>query len=524
MEKLNHTTDLDYEQLYNNDTKFNFTYNNKVNKVVEEPKCVSTPKNKDILIYSLGNKYPHNNHRNKNILDINQTEKKIYDTNSQNDKYFKENNNINLTVNNQNNKKKSRFIQYFNKKLINSTFNKKTRNGEYIPDRLDIFNLSKEKKDKTLIQNNNINKATKILQNKYDDSQWIDKNIKHKRKLNILKIKKQEPLNIIENINIEKSKENFNNNDNSFIKKETQKIYKDKYSISENNKINAKESTLNSQEVKISPEDKKKNTDYSKYKQNINSRLDIDKKIPKNINKTNEIDIKNINNNMKFYKNINYIIYNNNINENSKSRNIKSVISNKSIQTNDKNNKIFENFKIKNRFQAYDLNNSRNTNDIYFEQNRSKEESLNFNNFKKVNTNQNYIKKIDIKNNRALNITRNNNIMKRTFDIIDNDSLERLNLTSRNQRVIKGIYDNANNYSYFSKEKSHFLFDKINNINELQKSNYETHNYNSIINLRNDVYTLPSTNYIDNIYPLDNYTLLNNLETEKIYISTNGKQ
>ena len=515
MEKLNYTIDLDYEQMYNNDNKFNFTYNNKINKVVEEQKCVSTPKNKDILIYSLANKYPHNNHRNKNILDINQTEKKIYDTNSQNDKYFKENNNLNLTTNNQNNKRKSRLIQYSNKKLINSTFNKKTRNDQYMPDRLDIFNLSKEKKDKTLTQNNNnieknkfnnyINKVTKILQNKYDDSQWIDKNIEHKRKLNILKIKKQEPLNIIENINKDKSKENFNNNDNSFIKKETKKIYKDKFSISENNKINAKESTLNSQKVKIGPEDEKNNTDYSKYKQNINSRLDIDIKTPNNKNKSNVIDIKNINNNMKFYKNINYIIYNNNINKNSKSRNIKSVISNKSIQTNDKNNKLFENFKIKNIFQTYDLNNSRNTNDIYFEQNRSKEESLNFNTFKKVNTNKNYMKKTDIMNNRTLNTTRNNNIMKRTFNIMNNDSLERLNLTSRNQRLINGIYDNANNNTYSSKEKSYFLFDKINNINELQKSNYETHNYNSIINLGNDVYTLPSTNYIDNIYPLENY-------------------
>ena len=127
-------------------------------------------------------------------------------------------------------------------------------------------------------------------------------------------------------------------------------------------------------------------------------------------------------------------------------------------------------------------------------------------------------------NNKTLNIMKNNNIVKRTCDILNNDPLERLNLTSRNQRLLKEKFDNVNNDSYLSTEKSYFLFDKINNINELQRSNCETLNYNSITNPGNNVYTFPYTNYIDNIYPKENYTLLNPFETHRIINSSIGKQ
>ena len=544
MEKHNHTLDLGYEQMYNNDNKINLTYNNKVSKAVEGQKCVSSPKNRDILIYSLTNKYPHNNHRKK---DINQTEKKIYDYNSQNGKFFKENNNLNLTIINKNNQKKSGLIHHFNKKLINSKFNKKkSRNDEYIPDKFAIYNLSKDKNYESLIENNNnidkynkfnnyFDKVTKILQNKYDDSQWIDKSILHKKKLNNLKIKKKEALNMTESISTEKEKGNFNLNDEnknrfknntleyndiSFINKETEKISVVNFRFSENRKINTKEHTLNTQRKKNSLEDGKNNNDYSKYQQNINNRFETNKKVPKKKNKANVIDIKNIKNNMKFYKNVNYIIYNNSI-ENNKSRKINNDKNNNSIHKNDKNDKLFETIKFKNSYQTYDLNNSKNENDIYFEQIRNKEENLNF---KNVSTNKNYIKKIDKMNNKTLNIMKNNNIVKRTCDILNNDPLERLNLTSRNQRLLKEKFDNVNNDSYLSTEKSYFLFDKINNINELQRSNCETLNYNSITNPGNNVYTFPYTNYIDNIYPKENYTLLNPFETHRIINSSIGKQ
>jgi hypothetical protein len=543
IKKQNHTIDLDYEQTYNNDNKINFSYNNKVSKIVEDKKCVSTPKNRDILIYSLTNKYPHNNHRKKNILDINQKEKKIYDRKSQNNKNFKENNNINLTTINKNNKKKSKLIQYFNKKLNDFTLNKKARNGEYIHYKLDTFDLSKEKKDKTLIQNNNtkinnyFNKVTKILQNKYGDSQWIDISIKPKRKLNNLKIRKKEPLNITESISTEKENKNFyindenkkrfnyntmEYNDNSLINKEIKKKYKDNFRL-KNSIINSKELALNSQREKINLEVDKNNNDYSKYKQNINNRFDSDIKIPKKKDKLTTIDIKNINNNMKFYKNVNYIIYNNNIKVNNNTRKIKSDINNNSINTNDKNKKLLETEKIRNSYQTNDINNSRNINDLYFVQNRNKEESLNFNTFKNINTNKNYIKKIDIKNNITLNIMNNNNFVKRTLDITNNDSLERKNLTSKNQRVLNTKFDCANNANYISKGKSYFLFDKINNINELQKSNYETQKYNSIINLGNDIYSFPSTYHINNIYPIENNTLLNTIEIDRTNASAIGK-
>jgi len=543
IEKHNHTIDLDYEQMYNDDHKINFIYNNKVNKKVEEQKCVSAPKNRDILFYSLINKYPHNNHRKKNILDINQTEEKIYDSNEQNNKIFKENQNINITTINQNNEEKNKILQYFNKKLINYTFNKKTKNDEYISDKVDLFNLSKDKRDKALKQNNNniekykkinnyFNKVTRILQNKYNDS----RRIQYKRKLNILKIKKKESLNITERKNTGKAKRNFNINDeskyrfkyntleyydNSSVNKENKKMYIDNFKINENSKIKSKEPIIDTQREKNDLEDEK----------NINSTLDIDKKNPKK-NKANVIDIKNIKHNMKFYKNVNYIIFNNNYNENNKSRKINSDKSNTSIHTNDKNDKLFETIKIQNSYQAYDLTNSRNENDLYFEQNRNKEKSLKFNTFKDERTNKNYIKKIDIKNNKTLNTMRNNNIVKRTCDILNNDSLERINLTSRNQRVLKGKFESVNNESHSSKEKSHFLFDDINrpntgrynNINELQKLNCETHNYDSIINYGKDVNTFPYTNYIENINPIENYSLLNPNETHRIHISTIGKQ
>jgi serine/threonine protein kinase len=207
--------------------------------------------------------------------------------------------------------------------------------------------------------------------------------------------------------------------------------------------------------------------------------------------------------------------------ENEVAKKINNDKNNNSIHTNDKNDKLFETIKFKNSYQTYDLNNSKNENDIYFEQIRNKEENLNF---KNVSTNKNYIKKIDKMNNKTLNIMKNNNIVKRTCDILNNDPLERLNLTSRNQRLLKEKFDNVNNDSYLSTEKSYFLFDKINNINELQKSNCETLNYNSITNPGNNVYIFPYTNYIDNIYPKENYTLLNPFETHRIINSSIGKQ
>lgn len=88
-----------------------------------------------------------NNYKKKYFLKINKTDRNIYDSNTYNDKYFKENDSINLTSINQNGKKKNKLNQYFNKKFINSSFNKQIRNNQYITDQFDLFNLSKEKKE-----------------------------------------------------------------------------------------------------------------------------------------------------------------------------------------------------------------------------------------------------------------------------------------------------------------------------------------------------------------------------------------
>jgi len=564
MEKNNHTIDLE-DQMHKNSDKIRFIYNNRIYKDMKNQKCGSEPKNRDILIYSLTNKYPHNNHRKKNILNINQTERIIHATDMQKDKYFKDNNNKNFTTININDKRKSKLIQYFNKKHLNSTFDIKKGDGQHISNKLDIFNLSKDKKDKTFEKNNNniekynkfnnyLNKVTSILQNKYNDSKWIDKSIKHKRKINIMKIKKKEPLNIIENITTEKAKEDFKINNeskntinyildycgNTFMNNGSKNIskYNDNIRISENSKINI--NIQDSQREKSNLEDEKNNNECSKYKKNINNTFDFNKNIPKKNHKANVINIKNIKNNMKFYKNSNYIKYNNYINENNKSRkkiddiikNNKTEISdksNKSIFQNDMNNRFFENNKVKNSFQTYDLNNSiktnnysLNTNGIYFERNSNKEERVT--NFKNSSTNKNYIKRIYIMNNKSSNNINSNNFVNRTCDILNNDSIKRYNLTSKNQNIFNRKINYFNNDNYLFNGKSNFLYGKINNINESQKTYREEVNYNNIINFGNDTFTFPYTNYIENIYPKDNYKKLNTIDANRMHISTIGQK
>ena len=242
---------------------------------------------------------------------------------------------------------------------------------------------------------------------------------------------------------------------------------------------------------------------------------------------------------MKSYKNSNYIIYNNNINENNKSKkkfvnldkNNKSDINNNYIYANDINNKLFETIKVKNSYQIYNLDNSTSTNNhslnlnaLYFDQYRNKEESFNSTSFKNVNTNNNYIKKIEIMNNKTLNIPKNNNFVNRTLDIMNNDSFKRENLTTRNQRIINEKIFNLNNGNYLFKEKSNILFDKLNNTNELQKTYYQAENYNAIINTGNDIYNFPYNNYIKNIYPIENYKISNSIETDGTHISNIGQK
>ena len=107
MPKNYDSINLENEQMYNNPNKINFIYNKRVKKVLNNQKCVSAPKNRDKLNYSLTNKYPHNNYKKKYFLKINKTDRNIYDSNTYNDKYFKENDSINLTSINQNGKKKN---------------------------------------------------------------------------------------------------------------------------------------------------------------------------------------------------------------------------------------------------------------------------------------------------------------------------------------------------------------------------------------------------------------------------------
>ena len=544
--KNNNTIDLEYDPMYNKPYKNNFIYSNSVNKVLENQKSVSAVKNRDKLIYSLSNKYPHNNYKKKYFLKINKTEKYIYDSNIDNNKCLKENDRINLSTINP--KGKIKLNQYFGKKFINSSYNKQIRNGQYITNQLDLSNLNKEKKDITFTQNNNnieknnkinsyFDKATNILQNKNNDSQRTIKNIKYKRKINIISIRKKEPLNILENSKAERSERNIYINDdhkniinynklynnvNFFINKETKNIskYNNKFRKSENaiSKISINKSALYNQREKANLGDEKNNSEYSKFIQNIKNKNY--KKILKKKNQTNDINIINIKQNMKSYKNSNYIIYNNNINENNKSKkkfvnldkNNKSDINNNYIYANDINNKLFETIKVKNSYQIYNLDNSTsinnhslNLNALYFDQYRNKEESFNSTSFKNVNTNNNYIKKIEIMNNKTLNIPKNNNFVNRTLDIMNNDSFKRENLTTRNQRIINEKIFNLNNGNYLFKEKSNILFDKLNNTNELQKTYYQAENYNTIINTGNDIYNFPYNNYIKNIYPIENY-------------------
>ena len=511
--KNNNTIDLEYDPMYNKPYKNNFIYSNSVNKVLENQKSVSAVKNRDKLIYSLSNKYPHNNYKKKYFLKINKTEKYIYDSNIDNNKCLKENDRINLSTINP--KGKIKLNQYFGKKFINSSYNKQIRNGQYITNQFDLSNLNKEKKDITFTQNNNnieknnkinsyFDKATNILQNKNNDSLRTIKNIKYKRKINIISIRKKEPLNILENSKIERSERNIYINDdhkniinynklynnvNFFINKETKNIskYNNKFRKSENaiSKISINKSALYNQREKANLGDEKNNSEYSKFIQNIKNKNY--KKILKKKNQTNDINIINIKQNMKSYKNSNYIIYNNNINENNKSKkkfvnldkNNKSDINNNYIYANDINNKLFETIKVKNSYQIYNLDNSTSTNNhslnlnaLYFDQYRNKEESFNSTSFKNVNTNNNYIKKIEIMNNKTLNIPKNNNFVNRTLDIMNNDSFKRENLTTRNQRIINEKIFNLNNGNYLFKEKSNILFDKLNNTNELQKTYY----------------------------------------------------
>ena len=544
--KNNNTIDLEYDPMYNKPYKNNFIYSNSVNKVLENQKSVSAVKNRDKLIYSLSNKYPHNNYKKKYFLKINKTEKYIYDSNIDNNKCLKENDRINLSTINP--KGKIKLNQYFGKKFINSSYNKQIRNGQYITNQFDLSNLNKEKKDITFTQNNNnieknnkinsyFDKATNILQNKNNDSLRTIKNIKYKRKINIISIRKKEPLNILENSKIERSERNIYINDdhkniinynklynnvNFYINKETKNIskYNNKFRKSENaiSKISINKSALYNQREKANLGDEKNNSEYSKFIQNIKNKNY--KKILKKKNQTNDINIINIKQNMKSYKNSNYIIYNNNINENNKSKkkfvnlykNNKSDINNNYIYANDINNKLFETIKVKNSYQIYNLDNSTsinnhslNLNALYFDQYRNKEESFNSTSFKNVNTNNNYIKKIEIMNNKTLNIPKNNNFVNRTFDIMNNDSFKSQNLTTRNQRIINEKIFNLNNGNYLFKEKSNILFDKLNNTNELQKTYYQAENYNTIINTGNDIYNFPYNNYIKNIYPIENY-------------------
>ena len=572
MPKNYDSINLENEQMYNNPNKINFIYNKRVKKVLNNQKCVSAPKNRDKLNYSLTNKYPHNNYKKKYFLKINKTDRNIYDSNTYNDKYFKENDSINLTSINQNGKKKNKLNQYFNKKFINSSFNKQIRNNQYITDHFDLFNLSREKKDITFIQNNNnieknskinsyLDKVSKILKNKYNDSEKNFKSLKHKRKINIIKIARKEPL--IRNINTEKSEGNIYINDNSinrinynklnyngniFINNESKNInkYNNKFRSSENtnSKISINESSLYNQREKTNLEDEKNNNEYSKYKQNIKIRLKNNKNIPIKKHQANVINIKNIKQNMKSFKNSNYIIYNNTINENNKSRkkifdlnkNIKSNIRNEYIHANDINNKLSETIKVKNSYQIYNLDNSTytnnyslNTNAVYFDQSRNKEESFNTTTFKNENKNQNFIKKIILVNNKTLNILKNNNNFEnRTLDIMNNDSFKRQNLTSnlttKSQRIINEKFTNLKNGNYLYKEKSNLFFDKLNNKNELQKTYCETENYNSIINSGNDTYTFPYTSYIKNIYPIENYKISNTIETDRMHFSTIGQK
>ena len=510
--KNNNTIDLEYDPMYNKPYKNNFIFSNSFNKVLENQKSVSAVKNRDKLIYSLSNKYPHNNYKKKYFLKINKTEKYIYDSNIDNNKCLKENDRINLSTINP--KGKIKLNQYFGKKFINSSYNKQIRNGQYITNQFDLSNLNKEKKDITFTQNNNnieknnkinsyFDKATNILQNKNNDSQRTIKNIKYKRKINIISIRKKEPLNILENSKIERSERNIYINDdhkniinynklynnvNFFINKETKNIskYNNKFRKSENaiSKISINKSALYNQREKANLGDEKNNSEYSKFIQNIKNKNY--KKILKKKNQTNDINIINIKQNMKSYKNSNYIIYNNNINENNKSKkkfvnldkNNKSDINNNYIYANDINNKLFETIKVKNSYQIYNLDNSTSTNNhslnlnaLYFDQYRNKEESFNSTSFKNVNTNNNYIKKIEIMNNKTLNIPKNNNFVNRTFDIMNNDSFKSQNLTTRNQRIINEKIFNLNNGNYLFKEKSNILFDKLSII----QMNYKKH-------------------------------------------------
>ena len=558
MERNNHTMDLDYEHYNNNVNNINFICTNRVNKVSRNQESVSSTKNKDKLIYSIDKKSPKNNHKKKNIFNINLKKSDIYESNTFNYKYNKENNNINLTNINRNDKKK---IIYFVKKKLITSFNEKTNNTHLTPDKFYTFNLNKEKKDKVFSENNSnaekfskinnyFSKVLKILQNKYNDSQLNDKNIKYKRIINVVKLKNKKHLNISpekgkENSNINgESKNIINNNtvdynDNKETKSITNKNFIN-FSNNKNNKINEMEPILYKKIEKNSLEDEKSNNDYSKYKQNINNRLETDIKFPKNNNKSNVLDIKNIRQNMKFYQNSNYIIYNNNINRNNKStkeinnlnENNISNKSNKSKYTNYKKNKLLKEIKIKNSYQTYDLNNSNNTNNcpliingIYFDaKNRNREESLNYNTFKNMNTQKrNFIKKVVVMNNKKSNIIRNNNKLNRNCDNMNNNS-KRLNLTTKHQRKFKTKYGNLNNDSNVFEEKSHFLFDKINNINELQKTYCETQNYNAIINIGNDTHTFPYTNHIDNAYPLENCKRLNTIGADMNPISTIGQK
>lgn len=144
MLKNNNTIDLEYDPMYNKPYKNNIIYSNSFNKVLENQKSVSAVKNRDKLIYSLSNKYPHNNYKKKYFLKNNKTEKYIYDSNIDNNKCLKENDRINLSTINKNGKIK--LIQYFGKKFINSSYNKQIRNGQYITNQLDLSNLNKEKK------------------------------------------------------------------------------------------------------------------------------------------------------------------------------------------------------------------------------------------------------------------------------------------------------------------------------------------------------------------------------------------
>ena len=143
------------------------------------------------------------------------------------------------------------------------------------------------------------------------------------------------------------------------------------------------------------------------------------------------------------------------------------------MHANDINNKLSETIKVKNSYQIYNLDNSTytnnyslNTNAVYFDQSRNKEESFNTTTFKNENKNQNFIKKIILVNNKTLNILKNNNNFEnRTLDIMNNDSFKRQNLTSnlttKSQRIINEKFTNLKNGNYLYKEKSNLFFDKL---------------------------------------------------------------